>query len=152
MTTTKITGFVALVAFVTLGAGLGVQSARAGATVLKDIPIGGTQDATDCCGEQVGLTGVAHVVLPPSGGVRLKISDVAGVGMDTGDDYVGVGVSTQIITNHVSENGATNSTFTFHLRMRSDNCEFLARGNAHITTNANGDVTSDFEFDSVTCK
>ena len=147
MTMMRVAGFVALVALVTLGTGLGAQSAQAGATVLMDIPIAGLQDATDCCGEQILLTGVAHVVLPPSGGVRLKISDVAGVGLTTEDDYVGVGVSTQIVTNT-----ATNSTFAFHLRMRSDTCEFLAHGNAHITTNANGIVTADFEFDSVTCK
>jgi len=145
-------GLVALLALVALGTGLGSQSAQAGATILKDIPIAGVQDATVCCGELIDLTGVALVVLPPSGGVRLKIADVAGVGQSSGADYVGVGASTQILTNKTGENGATVSTFAFHLRMRSSVCGFLAHGTAHVTTNANGDVTADFDFESVTCK
>lgn len=152
MTRTSVSGLVALVALVALGTGFGEQSAQAGATIVKELPIAGVQDATECCDEYVSLTGVAHIVLPPSGGVRLKVSDVAGVGQTTGDDYVGVGVSTQVVTDKTGGNGATVSTFAFHLRMRSDTCDFLAHGNAHITTNANGDVTADFDFGSVTCK
>jgi hypothetical protein len=111
-------------------------------------------------GETVSLTGRLHVLLHTTvnadGTVHVKThfqpQALGGTGQTTGDNYRGVGVTQDILTVHPGGFPVTSS-FINNFRMigqgRGNN--FQVHENAHITINANGDVTVDHSNTNVTC-
>jgi hypothetical protein len=133
---------------------LGVFTATvfAGVLVLKDFPIQGALAANDCTGEVLTLSGTAHVVVKDGGNVHLKIADVSAEGVDSGDVWTSKSVSVQNGTTSTDENGASNTTTVFRIRLENGDDSFQAKITAHTTVDANGNVTSDFVTDEADCK
>ena len=146
MSNLRLSLFFILIAFV---CSLAPLSADAKALILRDLPVDGDVDATDCCGEVVLIQGTAKAVVTTEdfSNFTLNVADVTGVGVDSGAEYVGIGNATQQQRVKSGGNGATVSSQRFRIRMRSDDgCSFVARAIIHVTMNANGEATADFEF------
>ena len=137
---------------VALCLGLGSSVLADGATVMKDVPIGGLLPSNDCTGEDLILSGTAKIVIRGNGGVHLGVSDVSAEGVDSGTIWEGVGVSTQNGSTRSGENGATVTTVTFKIRLKSGDTTFSQKLTTHITMNANGDVTSEVELENTSCR
>jgi len=132
--------------------GMFTATAFAGVLVLKDISIGGGLEGNECTGEDLFLTGTAHIVVKGGGNVHLKIADVSAEGVDSGDTWTSKSVSVQHGITTSGENGATNTTTVFRIRLKNGDDSFQAKITAHTTVDANGNVTSDFETESADCK
>jgi hypothetical protein len=110
-------------------------------------------------GETVDFTGTVHSLLRTTiNGNRFSqtfegnYQGVTGTGETTGDTYVGNGAEHQTFNGSLT-NGQFTGTFTTHVN-------FIGKGSApnltfsevaHITVNANGDVTVNFDNFSVDC-
>jgi hypothetical protein len=91
---------------------------------------------------------VAHNTIDANGGFHLKLQlhiKGQGVGVDSGDKYVYNDLSNE----HFNSTGPFNETFTSTfkiIRQGSDTADDLnATALFHITVNANGEVTTEFE-------
>ena len=113
----------------------------------RDVPI----DAVfynACCDEQVYITGTAHLMITKNV-IRLNVSDQQGVGLTSGYSYTGVGqgVETNVFYTHQYD-----GTLTSILNMSNNNgCSFRVQATFHVTVNANGEVTADFQTISFHC-
>jgi hypothetical protein len=142
--------FVFAVAFAT--------SAQAANVFNQQIPL--TLTVSDSCtGEDVDITGNLHVVVRVTAdnaggfhlGVNINSNDVHGVGEDSGIKYTGQANANGTLN---LTNGATEGTLVLRLALESQgNASNLTVSlNAHITINANGDVTAVFfDFSGVSC-
>ena len=111
-------------------------------------------------GEAVLLTGNLHVLLHTtisnSGNAHFKVhfqpQGVSGVGLTTGDNYQGTGV-TQPEANFNDPLPVTR-TFINNFRIigQGTGNNLLVHQNAHLTINANGEVTATVSNTSVECK
>jgi len=147
----KITYALGVLAAVAICAPLVTAPARAQATVLQNLPIAGALPPNDCTGEPLLLAGTAQILLAPNG-LQLKVADVTATGAVSGDEWTGVGVSTQTVTTTGGASGASTNTFTFQIRLTNGDDWFLSKGTSHVTVNADGTITSDFEFDNLRCR
>jgi len=134
-----------------VGIGLATEPALAGATVLKDLSIDGVLAANSCTGEDLALHGTALIVIGTNG-LHFKVANVTAEGVDTGRDWVGVGVSTQSFTSNTNANGTTSMTGTFKIQLKSGSDTFFAKTTSHVTVNANGETTSETELEILKCK
>ena len=109
-------------------------------------------------GETVTLTGnlhfQSHTTFDARGGLHTKIhtqpQGLSGTGEVTGDKYQGTGVTQDRI------NVTAGVTFTlvnnFRIIGQGPGNNFLVHNNAHITINANGDITADVDNFRAECK
>lgn len=111
-------------------------------------------------GENVDLTGWLHVVIHTSvsnSGIlhaktHFQPQNLSGTGQVSGDGYRGVGVTQDNVSLHP---GGFPVSFTFvnNFRMigQGKGNNYQVHENAHVTVNANGDVTVDHSNFRVTC-
>ena len=111
-------------------------------------------------GEVVALSGPLHIVITftingnkISGKTHAQPQGFSGIGMDTGDNYQGTGV-TQDIFNDSLQNGLFNETFINNFRIvgQGPGNNFLLHEDFHLTINANGEVSSSHDNLSADCK
>jgi hypothetical protein len=151
------------------GVAILVLSATAQAAVETNIsvPIAGLQPAQfiPCAnggaGEYVDFTGGnLHILLTytqtantVSGKFQFQPEGVTAVGETTGDTYQGTGVTQGTFTATFVK-GAATSTFVNNFRIigPGPGNNYLEFEVAHVTFNANGTVTADFDRLSVSCK
>jgi len=154
----------ATLAVVVLGALATVTAAQAGNTTITNtsFPVSFSEFvpcANGGAGEIVDFTGTVHSLLRTTiNGNRFSqtfegnYQGVTGTGETTGDTYVGDGAEHQTFNDSFT-NGQFTGTFTTHVN-------FVGQGSApnltfsevaHITVNANGDVTVNFDNFSVDC-
>jgi hypothetical protein len=133
------------------------------AEVVQNIVVPFSQDVDIPCanggaGETVTISGNLHILITFSisanGGVRAKThfqpQGATGVGAITGDIYRATGVTQFQFNSHVGY----EETFVNNFRIigPGPGNNFLAHTTAHLTINANGDVTAFVEHFSVDCK
>jgi hypothetical protein len=111
-------------------------------------------------GEVISISGdlhsLFHLTISESGNIHIKQHNqpmgISGVGLTTGDKYQGTGVTQQ----SQSINGPLPQTVTFvnNFRMigQGPDNNFMIHENAHVTINANGELTSLHDNFSVECK
>lgn len=109
-------------------------------------------------GEVVHLSGNLHEVInmtfDNAGGVHVKDhfqpQGISGVGLTTGDKYQATGVTQDEFNAKVG----FEHTFINNFRIigQGPGNNLLVHETAHITINANGDVTANFDHFSVDCK
>ena len=116
--------------------------------------------ANDGAGEVVALSGSIHTLITStindnrvSGKVHNQPQGISGTGQTTGDKYQGTGVTQSHFTESLV-NGQANETFVNNFRIvgQGPGNNFLLHIVAHITFNANGDVTVDHEVTGVECR
>ena len=110
-------------------------------------------------GEIVDLSGQLHTLITftingnnVSGKQHFQPQGLSGVGETTGLKYQGTGVTQASFTISL-QNGQANSTFInrFDIIGQGPNNNFSVHETAHITFNANGDVTVNFDNFGVDC-
>lgn len=116
--------------------------------------------ANDGAGEVVALGGSLHTLVTTTtneNGSSFKVLNhpqgISGTGLTTGDQYRGTG-GTQTAERVSFENGHSTQTFINNFRIigRGPGNNLLLHTVAHVTVNANGDVTVDHQFDRVECR
>ncbi len=111
-------------------------------------------------GEDVVLSGFLHILVHQTindNRFRVKLhfqpQGISGSGVSTGDKYQATGV-TQETFGGSFVNGQFTTTFINNFRIigqgRGNN--FLVHQNAHVTFNANGEITAEVDNFSVVCK
>ena len=155
----------AAVAVVVLGALASVTTAQAGNATITNTrtQITGEPIFVPCAngglGENVDFTGVVHNVSRVTvNGNRFSMTfegndqSFNGVGEITGDTYVGNGTIHEA-TNGSFTNGQFVDTFGFHFNANGQGSapSWHLNGVAHVTLNANGDVTVAFDNLSSDC-
>ena len=110
--------------------------------------------------ENVHLTGSLHVLMSStsngnnvSGRYQFQPKGVTGIGETTGYEYQGTGVTEQTFTTSL-QNGQANLTFVNNFRLISHGPgeNYLVHETMHITINADGTVTVNFDNLSIDCK
>ena len=110
-------------------------------------------------GEIVDLSGQLHTLMTftinannVSGKYHFQPQGISGVGETTGLKYQATGV-TQSSFKQSLQNGQANSTFInrFDIIGQGPNNNFSVHETAHITFNANGDVTVNFDNFGIDC-
>lgn len=99
-------------------------------------------------GEEVHLTGYLHLTFRQTfdnaGGVHIKFQanpqGISGVGLTTGDQFRGTGVSQDQFNLKVGEQSTSINNFNIIGKGPGNNA--LVHSNFHITVNANGTVTA----------
>ena len=108
---------------------------------VRDIPI----DAVfynPCCDEEVHVFGTAHILITKNV-IHIGVSDVTGVGLESGYSYTGRGTS---VETNVFYSSQFDGTLSFHQNLTNSNgCSFKVKLLLHVTSNANGDVTAEVE-------
>jgi hypothetical protein len=111
-------------------------------------------------GEVVDFTGDLHIVVSftingnnVSGKSHFQPQGLKGIGQVTGDSYNAVGVTQDSFRGSL-QNGLFNETFVNNFRLigRGPGNNFSVHENAHITINANGDVTALIDNFGTDCK
>ena len=111
-------------------------------------------------GEIVDFSGVLHIVLSftingnnVSGKSHYQPQGLKGVGQITGDSYNAVGVTQESIKGSL-QNGQFSATYVNNFRLigPGPGNNLQAHENAHITINANGDVTAFIDNFGTDCK
>lgn len=76
------------------------------------------------------------------------------IGLDSGAEYVGTGITRDGFHEPRDETGAANFTFVNNFRIigKGDAPSFLAHDVVHVTVNANGDITAEIEHVGAECK
>jgi hypothetical protein len=110
-------------------------------------------------GELIVLDGMLHTLITftingnnVSGKTHFQPQGLSGAGTITGDKYNGVGVTQEHFKSSL-QNGQFSDTFINNFRMigQGPGNNFQVHENAHITINANGDVTVVHDNFSVDC-
>lgn len=111
-------------------------------------------------GELIDVSGPLHVVLSTTiNGNNIRVTQsfnpqgVVGTGETTGDTYHGTGITRFDLTASVNE-FPTEFTFVNNFYMigtTSSGGKLLIHETAHITVDANGQTTANFDKPSVTC-
>lgn len=153
-----------LVGLSVVGVLASVTAAQAGNTTTTNTstPFSGT-DLVPCAnggaGEVVDFSGIVHgVVKTTINGNRVNVAmhgnyqGLGAVGETTGDTYVGNGAFNETF-NMSLNNGSLENTFEEHVNLNGQGSapNFKRKFIAHITVNANGDVTVFFTDVSVEC-
>jgi hypothetical protein len=111
-------------------------------------------------GEIVDFSGVLHIVASftingnnISGKTHFQPQGLKGIGQITGDSYNAVGVTQESIKGSL-QNGQFNDTYVNNFRLigQGKGNNFSVHENAHITINANGDVTAFIDNFGADCK
>jgi hypothetical protein len=111
-------------------------------------------------GEMVDFSGVIHIVVSVtingnnvSGKTHFQPQGLKGVGQITGDSYNAVGVTQESIKGSL-QNGQFTGTFVNNFRLigPGPGNNLQIHENAHITINANGDVTAFIDNFGTDCK
>jgi hypothetical protein len=111
-------------------------------------------------GENVDVSGPLHVLMSftmngnnISGKFHFQPQGVTGTGETTGDKYQGTGVTQQTFTASL-QNGQANVTFVNNFRIigQGPGNNYLVHETMHITFNADGTVTVNFDNLSIDCK
>jgi hypothetical protein len=107
---------------------------------ITDLPIN-VVFYNECCGENVSLSGTAHLVLRDNGR-HFNVTDITGVGLSSGDSYTGH--NTAVHNEHINGgNGAANESLIIHVHATNENgCGFTMKIHLTITVNANGETTA----------
>ena len=112
-----------------------------------DVPIEATF-FNECCDEEIHALGIAHIIVNDNI-LHLVVSDITGLGLNTGYSYVGRGASTQERTFPSEINGA----FILRLNMTNeDGCSFKFKLTLILAVNANGEVTANIESIKTQCQ
>ena len=115
---------------------------------------------TNTAGEVIDLSGPLHdLVISTINGKQVsgKFQDnpqgVTGTGETTGDSYQGTGITQGVFSGSLV-NGQFVYTFVNNFRIigQGPGNNFMIHENAHLTINANGDVTVAHDNFSVVCK
>ena len=109
-------------------------------------------------GEEVHLTGYLHVTFSQTfdnaGGVHVKMhanpQGISGIGQTTGDQYRGTGVSQDQFNAKVGEEYTFINNFNIIGQGPGNNA--LVHENFHITIDANGNLTADFDNSHSECR
>ena len=114
--------------------------------------------AADGAGEYIALSGYLHVLdhytIDGNGGFHGKYhvqpQNAIGVGLTTGDEYVGTGVTQDQYTGKVGY----EYTYVNNFRMigKGKAVTYLVHQTYHYTVNANGDLTAYVDNYRVECK
>jgi len=111
-------------------------------------------------GEIVDFTGDLHIVVSltingnnVSGKSHFQPQGLKGVGQITGDQYNAVGVTQESFKGSL-QNGQFEQTYVNNFRLigPGPGNNFSVHENAHITINANGDVTASIDNFGTDCK
>jgi hypothetical protein len=111
-------------------------------------------------GEIVDFTGDLHILVSftingnnVSGKSHFQPQGLKGVGQVTGDQYNAVGVTQESFKGSL-QNGQYTETFVNNFRLigPGPGNNYQVHENAHVTINANGDVTAFIDNLSVDCK
>jgi len=147
---------VAVMAFMTAPANAAIQ-------VNESIPISlfvFVPCAAGGAGEIVDLSGPLHVLITftingnnVSGVQHFQPQGISGTGETTGANYQATGL-TETTFSTSFQNGQANSTFVnrFDIIGQGPGNNFTVHETAHITTNANGTLTVNFDNFGVECK
>src|SRR4029077_20582176 len=110
-------------------------------------------------GEVVGLSGPLHVLITftnngnnVSGRQQFQPQGISGTGETTGFSYQATGLTATSFTSSL-QNGQANTTFInrFDIIGQGPNNNFVVHETAHITINADGTVTVNFDNFTVEC-
>jgi len=102
-----------------------------------------------CCEEDVLISGNMHIVVN-NNVEHITVDDLTGVGIDSGNEYTGLGVAVQ---NNIHYNNPVEGGLTFKVNMvNDDGCSFRMKLTLHITVNANGVTTVNVEHAHIQCK
>ena len=151
----------ALVVLLALVALAGAPSAAYGAVELNEtIPLEGIV-FEDLCGEDLLHTaGNLHILISftmndnhVSGNVHFQPQGAKLVGLTTGAEYVGTGMSHHTFAEQL-DGGATTFTSVDNFRIigKGQAPSFLAQAVVHTTINANGDVAAEVVLESEECR
>lgn len=111
-------------------------------------------------GELVSLEGPLHTLITftingnnVSGKNQSQPQGISGVGLSTGDQYQGTGVTQNFFKSSL-QNGQFNQTFVNNFRIigQGPGNNFMVHENFHVTINANGEVTTVHDNFRVDCK
>ena len=111
-------------------------------------------------GETIELTGPLHVLVlftindnNVSGKIQHQPEGVTGVGLTTGDQYRGTGVTETTFTMSL-QNGQANMNFVNNFRLigQGKAINYLVHEDMHLTINADGTTTANFDHFSIDCK
>ncbi|HET7899195.1 MAG TPA: hypothetical protein VFL47_16025 [Flavisolibacter sp.] len=111
-------------------------------------------------GEWVHLEGNLHVLVTftakgtrISGIEHFQPQGLSGTGLTTGDKYQATGVTQEFFQGSL-QNGQFSYTFINNFRIigTGPGNNYLVHENAHVTLNANGDITVDHDNFSVDCR
>lgn len=157
----KQNGRTALVALLTAIALLAAPGAAYGAVEVNEtIPLEGIV-FEDLCGDDLLHTaGNLRILLSftmndhhVSGNVHFQPQGAKLVGLTTGAEYIGTGMSHQAFTESLDGGAATlTSVDNFRIIGKGQAPSFLAQAVVHTTINANGNVTADVALTSEECK
>lgn len=132
-----------------------VRAAAETFTVVETFPI---NFVIQGCEEPIELSGqlhsVFHVTIDASGGVHVvgqtNPQGVTGIGLVTGTQYQGTGVSRFNFNMQAGEEFTSVDSFKIIGRGTTDN--LLVQGTFHVTVNANGEVTAVVDNFFVKCQ
>ena len=111
-----------------------------------------------CNGDIVSLSGqattVSHTVVAPNGNMNttsvISWHALRGTGLVTGDEYIGVGQAILVFTNTAGATTTLDATMRFITPGGAGDHHAVAR--LHITTNANGEITTNITSISFECR
>ena len=128
-------------------------------TQIQKIPIEGEIIGSDCPNfENVEYSGilrtVSHVTTDPKGGFhgksQLIFQNLKGIGQTSGDEYrLTATIGNQVFASEDGSPVAVTQTGTVHIR---DGISEKAKLHAHLTINANGEITVVFEKANLDCE
>jgi len=114
---------------------------------VKNVPIDAVF-SNPCCNDDVHVIGIAHILITANV-IHITVSDIAGVGVDSGSTYDGRGAS---VETNIFYSNQYEGTLSFGLNLTNENgCGFRMKLLLHTTVNANGDVTAQVENVQVSC-
>jgi hypothetical protein len=151
----------AVVAVIAIGSALALAPAAGGETINIKVPVGEDFVVGNVCnGEEVQLQGTLHLV--QQGGVvadaprqhevaQLNSQRLSGVGLTSGDRY-SVNWNTQSVFNaRIDGANVTTLGAIINVVSRGSGVNFQIQTVLHITFNANGEPTSEFQNFHVHC-
>ena len=112
-------------------------------------------------GEDVFVEGFVHLryVLVQNGNrytytENANPQGITGTGLVTGDVYHGTGKTFTSYSGDIADDMSLQGTIVdrFHFVGPGPGNDFYSKVTEHFTINANGEITSEFEFEGITCK
>lgn len=125
------------------------------------VPLEGLEFPDNPCGEGLVHTdGALHILVTMtvndnrvSGSVHFQPQGATLAGLESGDEYVGTGVTRESFSESLT-NGQATMTLVNNFRIigKRQTANWLVHGVTHLTLRADGTVSADVDFERIDCR